>query len=836
MTLNDLHTGDAAVIVQLHGSGAFRKRLTEMGFVKGQPVRVVKSTPFKGPVEYRIMSGTVSLRRSEAMLIDVSVSLAEHANGTVKFSPVFTESRDENNGFHEGKKINVALVGNPNSGKTTLFNRISRSNERVANYSGVTVGSKEAVMNYKGYELTFTDLPGTYSLSAYSDDEIIVREFLSENRPDIVVNVVDAGNPERHLYLTSQLIDMGIKVIIALNMYDDLQERGDVLDISMLGRLTGIPIVPTIGRHGKGIYRLLNRLIQVVEEREPVTRHIHINYGKEIEQSINTIEKEFERYQEKLSDQHLRYYAVRALEKDDYCIHKLASFEGFEEVRPLINNEINRIEQLYKDDTETVISNARYAFIAGALKETYKKGKRDRALSRTQRIDRVLTNKYLGLPIFLAILFIMFQATYVLGQYPMNWIEAGVDWIGTSLSHFIPAGMVHDFLINGVIGGVGGVIVFLPNILILFFIISLMEDTGYMARTAFIMDRVMHIFGLHGKSFIPLVMGFGCNVPALMATRMLENKRDRILTMLIIPFMSCSARLPVYILVAGAVFPNRAGNVVFLMYLIGILFSVVMALLFKSTIFKKSEAPFVMELPPYRTPGMRMVLRHMWFKGSQYLKKMGGVILVASIVIWALGYFPRNVEFSRDYESLIAAEKGGPEEISESENSENQSVQHTPAQAEERIRQLEISMENERQASSYIGKLGRAIEPVIEPLGFDWKMGVSLLAGFAAKEVVVSTMGVLYQVSDSEENTVSLQQKLSDQVYTEGKKKGQKVYKPLSAFSFLIFVLLYLPCVSVIVTIGREAGSWKWSGFVIFYTTFLAWFASFCVYQIGSLF
>ena len=877
MTLNDLQTGDSAVITRIHGTGAFRKRITEMGFIRGQTVTVVKSTPFKGPVEYRIMSGTVSLRRSEAMLIDVTVGMPKEIIKEHPFRPIYTESAGTENG-NGSRKITVAMVGNPNSGKTTLYNRLSKSNERVANYAGVTVGLKETTFDYKGYQISFTDLPGTYSLSAYSEDEVIVRNFLNGKRPDIVVNVVDAGNPERHMYLTTQLIDMGVQVIIALNMYDDLKARGDKLDISMLGNLIGIPIVPTIGRRGKGIYRLLNRIIEVYEDREPVTRHTHINYGKEIELSINRVEKELEQYQEQLAGQHLRYYAVRALERDDYCMHILGQMSDFEDLRPLITDEVNRLEGLFKEDTETLISNARYAFVAGALKETYQKGTQDRALSRTQKIDRVMTHKYFSFPIFLMILFGMFHATFSLGQYPMSWIEAGVDWLGNGLSGLLPEGMVHDFLIDGVIGGVGGVIVFLPNIMILFLIISFMEDTGYMARTAFIMDRVMHIFGLHGKSFIPLIMGFGCNVPAMMATRMLENRRDRILTMMIIPFMSCSARLPVYILIAGAVFPGQAGNVIFLMYLIGILFSIVMALIFKTTLFRKSEAPFVMELPPYRTPGLRMVLRHMWLKAALYLKKMGGIILIASIVIWALGYFPRNVELSKDYDALIAAELTKIEQvqkISVNDNSESdlpggtvvdqgQDTDEQPLDellsAEEpseviisggtaedqkqeiiegsrsAITELETARSNEQQAGSYIGHLGRAIEPVISPLGFDWKMGVSLLAGFAAKEVVVSTMGVLYQVSDSEENTVSLQQKLREQVYTEGELKGQKVWTPLAGFSFLIFVLLYLPCVSVVVTMGRESGSWKWAGFVVFYTTFLAWFASFCVYQIGSLF
>lgn len=836
MTLNDLQTGESAVIKQVHGSGAFRKRITEMGFVKGQVVTVVKAAPFKGPVEYRIMSGTVSLRRNEARLIDIDISVPEEEIAAHPFEPIYKDRSGPSEEEGASRKIRIALVGNPNSGKTTLYNRLSRSNERVANYSGVTVGIKETVFSYRGYEITFTDLPGTYSLSAYSEDEVLVRDYLSNTQPDIVVNVVDAGNPERHMYLTTQLIDMGVQVIMALNMYDDLRYRGDKLDISTLGRLIGVPIVPTIGRHGKGIYRLLSRIIKVYEDSEPVIRHTHINYGKELEQSINRIESELEQFSEVLEGQHLRYYAVRMLERDDYCMHKLARYEEFEDVRPVITEEITRLDQLFREDVETLISNARYAFIAGALRETYRKGKRDRALSRSQKIDKVLTHKYFGFLIFMLILFGMFHATFSIGQYPMNWIEAGVDWLGRNLSALLPDGILHDFVIDGVIGGVGGVIVFLPNILILFFIISLMEDTGYMARTAFIMDRVMHIFGLHGKSFIPLVMGFGCNVPAIMATRMLENKRDRLLTMLIIPFMSCSARLPVYILIAGAVFPGQAGNVIFLMYIIGILFSIVMAMVFKTSLFRKSEAPFVMELPPYRAPGMRMVLKHMWLKGAIYLKKMGGVILVASVIIWALGYFPREVEMSRDYGQLISEKRAQLEQVDGSGQETTGMQESDSAILSEEIRDLETARMNEQQAGSFIGIIGHAIEPVIRPLGFDWKMGVSLLAGFSAKEVVVSTMGVLYQVSESEENTVSLQEKLRNEEYTSGERKGEKVYTPLAGFSFLIFVLLYLPCVSVIATVGRESGSWKWSAFVVFYTTFLAWFASFCVYQIGSLF
>ena len=457
--------------------------------------------------------------------------------------------------------------------------------------------------------------------------------------------------------------------------------------------------------------------------------------------------------------------------------------------------------------------------MAGALKETMKKSGSNPGFSRSQRIDKILTHKYLGLPIFLGFLWLMFHATFSLGNYPMGWIESGVEWLGQLINSNLPEGIFRDAVVDGVIGGVGGVIVFLPNILILFFFISLMEDTGYMARTAFIMDKVMHLIGLHGKSFIPLIMGFGCNVPAIMATRTLENRNDRLLTMLIIPFMSCSARLPVYVLVAGAIFPTKAGNVIFMLYLIGVVFSMLMSILFKKILFKNSEAPFVMELPIYRNPGIRVILRHMWTKGAHYLKKMGGVILVASLVIWALGYFPRNIEYTRDYQQLITQEQEKGTE-----------------QAETQIALLSLQMESERQQHSYIGRLGMAIEPVIRPLGFDWKMGISLVTGFVAKEIVVSTMGVLYQGDpDAAEGSASLQERLREEVYTEGSKAGASVFTPLTGISFLLFVLFYLPCVAVIAAVGREAGNWKWAAFVLFYTTAIAWTASFVVNQLGTL-
>jgi len=820
MTLNDLHTGDSATISRIRGRGAFRKRLTEMGFVRGKSITVLKSAPLRDPVEYRILDSNISLRRSEASLIEVISETDYRAlrpggpglQGEPRLSRPITA--------RPGKIIDVALVGNPNSGKTTLFNRVSRSREHVGNYPGVTVDSKEALFYHRGYTFRITDLPGTYSLSDYSSEERFVMEHILKKKPDVVVNVVDANNLERNLYLTSQLIDMDVTVVLALNMYDDLLAKKDKVDLGLLSRLLGIRIVPTISNRGKGIYRLLNHVIRVFENEDPDIRHIHINYGREIEDSIRKLQALI-RQTPALTDHYsTRFISLKLLEKDDSCAHLISGAANFIEIQDLAREENQRIGALFREETESLITDARYGFVAGALKETMKRSGNDPGFSRSQKIDRILTHKYLGLPIFLGFLWIMFHATFTLGNYPMAWIGHGVDMLSQLVRANLAEGILRDAIVDGIIGGVGGVIVFLPNILILFFFISLMEDTGYMARTAFIMDKIMHLFGLHGKSFIPLIMGFGCNVPAIMATRTLENRNDRLLTMLIIPFMSCSARLPVYVLIAGALFPGNAGNVIFGLYFIGVVFSLLMSILFKKILFKNREAPFVMELPIYRNPGIRVILRHMWAKGVHYLKKMGGVILVASLVIWALGYFPREVEYSRDYKELISQER-----------------QEGTQQAASRIQLLTRQMESERQQHSYIGRLGKFIEPVIRPLGFDWKMGISLATGFAAKEIVVSTMGVLYQVDmEDMHGTVSLQERLRDEIYTEGPKAGTPVFTGLTGISFLLFVLFYLPCVAVIAAVGRESGSWKWAGFVLFYTTAIAWLASFITYQLGTVF
>jgi len=798
-TLQDLQQGDSGIIVKIRGRGAFRKRITEMGFVKGKEVTVIKAAPLQDPVEYRIMGYNVSLRQSESRLIEV-ITLEEALKHQVKsgvadsFKGTFSDEILKTSAKEKSKVIDIALVGNPNCGKTTLFNFASGSHEHVGNFGGVTVDSKSARLEQNSYTFNITDLPGTYSLTAYTPEELFVRDHLLTRVPDIIVNVVDASNLERNLYLTTQLIDMDIRVVMALNMFDELEDTGDRLDYVSLGKLLGIPVIPTVSSKGTGIRELFDRVIEVYEDRDPVVRHVHINYGQEIERSLKKIQDTI--WSDKsLTDQFSsRYFAIKLLEKDPEILPLSPTSPEFILIHDIAQKEINRIEAQYSEDSNTLVTDAKYGFIAGALKETMVRNHEVRTgKSFSEKIDFWLTHKILGFPFFLAFLWIMFQSTFVLGEFPKHWIDLCVSWIGSLVGSLMPAGPLKDLLVDGIINGVGSIIVFLPNILILFFFISWMEDTGYMARAAFIMDKLMHKIGLHGQSFIPLIMGFGCNVPAIMVTRTLKDRNDRLLTMLINPFMSCSARLPVYILITGAIFPRYAGTVIFGLYLTGILLAILVSILFKKTLFKSKEAPFVMELPPYRMPTFRVIIRHMWEKGEHYLKKMGGVILIAVILIWALEYFPRG---------------------------------HAGISQEERLK------------NSYIGKFGQAIEPVIHPLGFDWRMGVSLITGTAAKEVVVSTMGVLYGTSQSHEKDkkANLPAILQSEKYQEGSRVGQKVFTPLAGISFLLFILIYMPCVAVVATVKKESGNWKWALFLISYTTALAWILSFSVYQIGSMF
>ncbi len=840
MNLNELKEGEKAIIAKVKGRGAFRKRITEMGFVRGREVEVIRNAPLRDPIEYRLMNYDVSLRRSEAKLVSIFSSndfLMENNPGS-SYQGVIDDETLKISAAEKGKIIDVALVGNPNSGKTTLFNYASNSREKVGNYSGVTVEAKTATFKQDGYTFNIVDLPGTYSLSPYTPEELFVRNHIVEQQPDVVINVIDASNIERNLFLTTQLIDMDIKVVVALNMYDELTTTGDKFDYQMLGKMLGIPFIPTIGSKGKGVADLFSRIIEVYEDRDETVRHIHINYGKTIEQSIRKIQNEIWKNRTLTDNVSSRFFALKMLEKDESAKTFLSNCPNYKYIQSIAEKEILTLEKDFKEDTESMIADAKYGFISGALRETYSENKLQRKnKTETEIIDTFLTHKVFGLPIFMFFMWLMFYSTFTLGEFPMQWIESGIELIGRFIHQFMPDGMLKDLIVNGIISGVGSVIVFLPNILILFFFISLMEDTGYMARVAFIMDRVMHKIGLHGRSFIPLLMGFGCNVPAVMASRTIESRNDRILTILINPFMSCSARLPVYILIIGAVFPKNPSSVLFLIYGIGIAMAAIIAIMLKKTFFKSHEAPFVMELPPYRLPTLKAILKNMWFKGSQYLKKMGGIILIAVILIWAAGYFPLNSSKLKDFNNKILATEY---------NLKMQMAKLNPAVEYVEIEQLATKLQHEvatlemqrdafRLENSFIGKLGKFIEPAIVPLGFDWKMGVSLVTGAAAKEIVVSTMGVLYQTDHHNDSHQSLVEKIKDLKYTEGTQAGKLVFNPISAFAFLIFVLIYFPCVAVVAAVKKETGGWKWAAFLAGYTTILAYFMAFVVNQVGNL-
>lgn len=824
MRLSELRTGESGIIVKVLGKGAFRKRIIEMGFIRGKTVDVIQNAPLKDPIHYKVMGYNVSLRRSDAAMIEVVSEAAykkyeEEAATDNSQQNAFISDTTENFLYElaikKGKTINVALVGNPNSGKTSLFNFASGAHERVGNYSGVTVDAKEAIFHQDGYTFRITDLPGTYSLSCYSPEELYVRKHLNEEHPDVVINVVDASNLERNLYLTSQLIDMDVRTVMALNMFDELEKSGDKFDYEALSRMTGIPIAPTVSKTGEGIENLFKRVIQVYEETDPVLRHIHINYGDTLEKSISNVKAQLKGNKHISRGVSKRFLAIKLLEGDKEVENYIHTLPNDTSAKVLEERDKNtaHIKDLLIEDSETSFTNARYGFIAGALQETYEPNKIQNA-SRTQIIDIFVTHKLLGFPIFIAFMWIMFEATFRLGEYPMEWIESAVALLGDLVRNAMSDGPLKDLLVEGIIAGVGGVIVFLPNILILYLFISFMEDSGYMARAAFIMDKIMHKMGLHGKSFIPLVMGFGCTVPAIMATRTIESRNSRMITMLINPLMSCSARLPVYVLLIGAFFPNNASLMLLLIYIIGILLAVVMARIFKRYLFNEEDVPFVMELPPYRMPTAKSIVIHMWEKARQYLRKMGGIILVASIIIWFLGYYPRHSAGADILNQEIA-------------QIENMAIDEQ--EKAEQIYELEHMKAMDLQSNSYIGRLGKTVQPILAPLGFDWKISVSILTGMAAKEVVVSTLSVLY-TGDPEEN-----QSLPERLMQDRDQNGDLVFSPLVAFSLMLFVLIYFPCIATVVAVIRESGSWKWGAFLIVYSCSLAWFVSFIVYQTGTL-
>lgn len=821
MRLSELNTGEKGVIVKVLGHGGFRKRIVEMGFIKGKTVEVILNAPLKDPIKYRLLDYEISLRRQEAEMIEV-VSEQEARTTQSPYHGSITEEitvpEAEMVALAKGKRrtINVALVGNPNCGKTSLFNIASGAHEHVGNYSGVTVDAKEGFFDFQGYHFRIVDLPGTYSLSAYTPEEIYVRKHIIDETPDVIINVVDASNLERNFYLTTQLIDMNVRMVIALNMYDELEASGNKLDYLKLSQLFGVPMVPTVCRKGEGVDKLFHVIIGIYEGSDFLTqkkaeirtevledlrdwhetyvpdhkfgshseeehikprgifRHIHINHGPELERSIQAVKKLISVNEQIRHKYSTRFLAIKLLEDDKDIELFVETLPNGGEILALRDKEVQRIYNVMNEDSEQAITDAKYGFITGALKETFTDNHMKKEQT-TRVIDSIVTHRIWGYPIFFLFLYIMFEGTFVLGDYPMQGIEWLVDQLGNLIRNNMAEGPLKDMLVDGIIGGVGGVIVFLPNILILYFFISVMEDSGYMARAAFIMDKIMHRMGLHGKSFIPLIMGFGCNVPAIMASRTIEDRKCRLITMLVNPLMSCSARLPIYLVMVGAFFPNQASFVLLCIYATGIILAVLMARLFSKFLVKGDDAPFVMELPPYRMPTTKSILRHTWEKGAQYLKKMGGIIMIASIIIWFLGYYPQHDA----YETVA-----------------------------------------EQQENSYIGQIGKAVEPVIEPLGFDWKLGIGLISGVGAKELVVSTLGVLYTNEEDVEN-VNLSNRIP--------------ITPLAALAYMLFVLIYFPCIATLAAIKQESGSWKWALFAAGYTTVLAWCIAFVVYQLGNL-
>lgn len=798
MNLSELKTGERGVIVKVNGHGGFRKRIIEMGFVKGNKVKVILNAPLRDPIEYEIIGYKISLRREEASKIEViseseakEYLLGREAVPALEADrEIWLENEMDRLAELRGKVIKVALVGNPNCGKTSLFNIASGSHEHVGNYSGVTVDAKEGTFEHGGYRFQLVDLPGTYSLSAYSPEELFVRKSLVEDFPDVVINVVDASNLQRNLYLTTQLIDMNLRVVMAMNMYDELKAKGDNLDLRQLGYLLGMPVVPTISRSGEGVEQLFDTVIQIYEKSDPhLARHIHINHGSELEQSIDRIKHLIWKNLDIQYKYSTRYLAIKYLENDKEIEKVVEALPNRDEIIAARYEENNRIRALMGSGIESSMVDAKYAFVQGALAETYEpyKGKKKRN-TLTDKIDAVVTNRWAAFPIFLLLLYLVFEGTFVIGDYPMRWIEWLVEQFGVFVAGTMADGWFKDLVVDGVIGGVGSVLVFLPNILLLYMFISLLEDSGYMARAAFIMDRLMHKIGLHGKSFIPMIMGFGCNVPAVMATRTIESPKSRLITMLIIPLMSCAGRMPVYILLAGAFFPRHAGLVLLGLYALGIILAVIAARVM-SRFFKDDDLPFVMELPPYRVPTAKSIFRHTWEKGKQYLQKMSGIILICSMAIWFLGYFPNHDA----YDSV-----------------------------------------KDQQEHSFIGYIGKTMEPVLEPLGFDWRMGVGIIAGVGAKELVVSTLGVMYADDEPIEalEAGTAGEPMSD---TRLQKALLRSVTPAGALAYMVFILLYFPCIATFVAIKKESGGWKWAIFTAVYTVALAWVASFVTFRIAIL-
>lgn len=818
-----MQAGQKGCIVKVKGHGSARKRAVDAGFYKGVCIEILDSDTTHMNIDVEGMQRKLTL--PEASMIEVLTT--EEAAHELQVKELSTGELKDLAHRHR-HKIEIALVGQPLSGKNSLFTTLTQGHATpLPNANDILMGERD----FQDYHLHITNLPDTYSLTSRTADTWTVRRHLVGDNPDIVISVIDATDLERSMQITAQLLDMNLRVIVALNKFDAMQAQGSKLDYQTLSRLLGTPIVPTVSLNNEGLEHLLHLAINIYEGadfldddgevnkevmrelqewhrnivhsdddtehladftrdhtldtryKKHAYRHIHIYHGGELEQSIETLRNEVWKSEHTRYRFSTRYVAIALLEGDaDIEQFVRDNLPNSKAVFALRDKERRRYSRLMGESVPKAIRTAKRSFIQGALKETYIPAQSSAKANAnlTERLDRLVTHKVWGVLIFLTSLFVMFEATFVLGEYPMQGIEWLVEKIGTGLEQLMPNGPIKDMVIDGIIGGVGGVIVFLPNILILYFFISLMEDSGYMSRAAFIMDKAMHKMGLHGKSFITLIMGFGCNVPAVLATRMIESRKSRLITMLVTPLMSCSARLPVYIIFVAAFFPHHSGIVLMGLYLTGIILAVLVARLLSRTVMRGDETPYVMELTPYRRPAWKVIFKHTWDKGYEYLKKMGGVILVASIVVWFLGYYPRSEQYA------------------------------TPA---------------EQQEHSYIGRIGKAIEPAIEPLGFDWKMGIGLVSGVGAKELIVSTLGVLYanQEVDSAESEAQIAAAL------------KTVTTPAAALAYMLFVLIYFPCLATLIAIKKETKGWGWAIFTAVYTTALAWIVAFAVFQIGKM-
>lgn len=777
--------------------------------------------------------------------------------------------------------LTLALAGNPNCGKTTIFNNITGAKQHVGNYPGVTVERREGFKSFEGKNLLVVDLPGTYSLTAYALDELVARNFIINERPDVIVDILDASNLERNLYLAVQILELERPVVLALNMADVAQKQGLQLNDKLLEEKLGVPVVRTIGSSNSGTNELLQAAVAAAERIGQ--KSFAIQYGPEIEGKIADLVAAFDDIAG--AKYPLRWMAVKLLENDNDVIEMVRQMEKGREIVAEAAEARKEVSDELGEEIEVAIAGYRYQFV-GKLYAEIARADGGALQNISDKIDSVLTHRIVGLPIFLGIMWAVFNLVFTLGAYPQDWLDAGFTWLGDTLTASMPDGDLKSLLVDGIIGGVGSVLSFVPQIFILFFAIAILEDSGYIARAAFLMDRVMRAVGLHGKSFIPLILGFGCGVPAMMGARTLENPRDRMVTVLITPFMSCSARLPVYTVLTAAFFSaDVAGTVVFSLYCLGIVVAILMGMLYRKTLFAGDVEPFVMEMPPYHLPTLRSLLMHMWERGSLYLKKAGTIILAMSILMWFLVSYPSEVDYSRDYDQAkeetqaafetqvgndiltplgIAALKDnsglqttidqigdveeqfgdakddGGEQVAETEKAERlKAIEKAqpgvyPYAAhywelkqdmDDTIDQLEKDQKGEKLTASYAGHLGQFLEPFVRPLGFDWKMATGLFAALTAKEIMVSTLGTIYAVAADDDDTGAVQDMLA----------ADPAFTPLIAYALMVFVLLYPPCIAALSVMRRETASWKWTGLSFVSSIAIAWIAAFIIYHGGKL-